>query len=189
MADFIATVITLLIFLLPVAAVIALVVLIAKIAEKKASDAKETKKKEKKAEEPKKETERIEPLPRYETKTYWVVDCDVADKYVRFYKEDLEENDDYNLTAKELKEYYTDEKVYKYEPLELPLKMEGLDVYSYRDIDEWERIGRLKKTSKTDGEMVLNLYPNIYKYVTEEGVSRETDESYFGVTVTRKVDS
>lgn len=173
MVDAIATLITLLMFILPVAIVGFIIFKVVK--------------KPKKA-----EAERIEKVasaPRYrtETNTYWVVDCDCAEKYLRFYRDELEENDDYNLSAKELKEDFCDEKVYKFEPLELPLKMEGLDVYSYRENEEWEKIGRLKKTSDINGELELYLYPNTYKYVTEEGIDRETADSYFGVTVTKKV--
>lgn len=172
MVDAIATLITLLIFILPVAVVGFIIFKVVK--------------KPKKA-EPIKEMPKVAPKYRTETNTYWVVDCDCAEKYLRFYRDELEENDDYNLSAKELKEDFCDEKVYKFEPLELPLKMEGLDVYSYREENEWEKIGRLKKTSDINGELELYLYPNIFKYVTEEGISKETDESYFGVTVTKKV--
>ncbi len=173
MVDAIATFITLLIFIIPVVAVVALIVYLVKKSKAK------------------KETERLEKerilaaMPRYSTETYWVVDCDCADKYLKYYKDELEENDEYNLSAKELKEDYMDEKVYKYEPLELPLRMEGLDVYSQRD--EWEKIGRLKKTSDLEGELTLKLYPNTYKYVSEDGIERETDESYFGVTVRKRI--
>lgn len=171
MVDAIATLITLLIFIIPVAVVGFIIFKVVK--------------KPKKAEPIK--AEPTAPRYRTETNTYWVVDCDCAEKYLRFYRDELEENDDYNLSAKELKEDFCDEKVYKFEPLELPLKMEGLDVYSYRDKEEWEKIGRLKKTSDINGELELYLYPNTYKYVTEEGIDRETEDSYFGVTVTKKV--
>lgn len=175
MVDAIATLITMLIFILPVVIVGFIIFKVVK--------------KPKKA-EPIKEMPKVAPsAPKYrtETNTYWVVDCDCAEKYIKYYRDELEENDDYNLSAKELKEDFCDEKVYKFEPLELPLKMEGLDVYSYRENEEWEKIGRLKKTSDINGELELYLYPNIFKYVTEEGISKETDDSYFGVTVTKKV--
>lgn len=175
MVDAIATLITLLIFILPVVIVGFIIFKVVKNNKQKKAEAERI--------------EKVASMPRYrtETNTYWVVDCDCAEKYLRFYRDELEENDDYNLSAKELKEDFCDEKVYKFEPLELPLKMEGLDVYSYRDKEEWEKIGRLKKTSDINGELELYLYPNIFKYVTEEGVSKETDDSYFGVTVTKKV--
>ncbi len=170
MVDAIATLITMLIFILPVAVVGFIIFKVVKKPKTK-----------------QKEMPKVAPRYRTETNTYWVVDCDCAEKYLRFYRDELEENDDYNLSAKELKEDFCDEKVYKFDPLELPLKMEGLDVYSYREENEWEKIGRLKKTSDINGELELYLYPNIFKYVTEEGISKETDDSYFGVTVTKKV--
>jgi len=129
------------------------------------------------------------PTVRHEKETYWVIDSDCADKYFSYYRQDLIENDDYDLSAKELKEDFEDMKVYRYEPLDLPLKMEGFDVYSYRDKDEWEKIGRLKKSSNLEGKQTLMLYPNIYKSVTEEGISKESEDHYFGVTVERTVSS
>ena len=173
MTDIIATIITALIFILPVVAVFFLFRAIAK-------GIKNTK--------PRQQPKETKAVPKYEYETYWVVDSDYADKYYNFYRQDLTENPDYDLTAKELKEDFEDEKVYRYEPYELPLKMEGLDVYSYRDENEWEKIGRLKKTAKIDGDLTLALYPNIYKYVTEEGIQRESDDHYFGVEVRRIVE-
>jgi len=173
MVDAIATLITLLIFILP-AAVVGFIIF--KVVKKPKGE--------------KKEMPQVEPsAPRYrtETNTYWVVDCDCAEKYIKYYRDELEENDDYNLSAKELKEDFCDEKVYKFEPLELPLKMEGLDVYSYRDNEEWEKIGRLKKTSDINGELELYLYPNIFKYVTEDSVEKEKGDDYFGIEVTKTV--
>lgn len=175
MVEILANIIAFLIFALPF---VAIGVAVSKVVKNN---------NQKKAEAERIEKERIASIPRYETKVYWVVDCNCAEKYIKYYRDELEENGDYNLSAKELKENFCDEKVYKFEPLELPLKMEGLDVYSYRENEEWEKIGRLKKTSDINGELKLCLYPNIFKYVTEEGVSKETDDSYFGVTVRRRV--
>ena len=124
-------------------------------------------------------------LPKYETKINWFAESEYADKFLKAYRNELEENEDYNLSAKELKEYYDEEKVYKYEPLKLPMKIEDLDVYSYIDEDDWIRIGRLKKNADLDGELTLYLYPNTYKYVTEDNIEKETEDSYFGVEVKR----
>lgn len=112
---------------------------------------------------------------------YWLVDTENENKILKFYKEELDENDDYRLPAKELKEDFEGEKVYKYEPYELPLRMEGREVYSKTDGD-WIRIGRLKKTADiSEGDLKLYLYPNEYKYVTEDGIDKEKDDPYFGI--------
>ena len=126
------------------------------------------------------------PKPKTTSVYHWVVDTENANRFVKAYKHDLEENDDYSLSAKELREDYEGEKVYKYEPLELPCKLEGHDVYSYIDENEWIKVGRLKKNADSDGEIKLRLFVNIYKYVTENSVEKESDEPYFGVEVIKK---
>ena len=125
------------------------------------------------------------PKPKTESIYHWLVDTENAERFVKAYKQDLQENYDYNLSAKELREYYIG-KVYKYEPLDLPCKLEGHDVYSYIDENEWIKVGRLKKNADIDGEIKLRLFVNIYKYVTENSVEKESDEPYFGVEVIKK---
>lgn len=126
------------------------------------------------------------PIVKTVSTTNWVIDCDCADKYFKYYRDELEENSDYLLSAKELKEDFEGEKVYKYYPLEVPLQMDGLNVYSKTD-GEWEKIGRLKKTATIDGKLTLNLYPNIYKYVREDGIEKESEDHYFGVESTKTI--
>lgn len=119
----------------------------------------------------------------------WIVDEENVEKFYKAFKKDFEENDEYYRSAKELKEDYSDEKVYKYEPYELPLKMENKDVYSYIEDGEWVKIGRVKKTADIDGKLKLYLFPNTYKYVTEDSVEKETDDSYFGLKVIQLVEN
>lgn len=144
-----------------------------------------TSKKKKKMEE----VEKAKPKVRYESYYVWLMDAqNNVDRYENYYKRFYEENDDYFLPAKELKENcYYDEKVYKFEPYELPLKMENRDVYSYIEEGEWEKIGRVKKTADINGKLKLYIFPNIYKYVTESHVEKESDDSYFGIEVSRYV--
>lgn len=120
------------------------------------------------------------------TETYWLVDTQHADEFFKAYEEDLVENDDYDLSAKELKEDYEGEKVYRFEPLELPVRMENRDVYSCIE-DKWMKIGRVKKTADLDGKITLYLYPNIYKKVWKDEIEKVSDDSYFGIDVTKTV--
>lgn len=127
---------------------------------------------------------------RYEYETLYLFDSGAENKFFNFYKDELEENDEYNLTAKELKEDYMDEKVWKYAPYDLPFRTEGDEVYSVLN-DEWVRIGKIKSRDVSkleEGEVTLALYPKIYKYVTEEGIQRESDTPYFALTVKRKIE-
>ena len=122
------------------------------------------------------------------TETYWLVDTQHADEFFKAYEEDLVENDDYDLSAKELKEDYEGEKVYRFEPLELPVRMENRDVYSCIE-DKWMKIGRVKKTADLNGKITLYLYPNIYKKVWKDEIEKVSDDSYFGIDVTKIVSS
>lgn len=134
---------------------------------------------------PKEKSETKYPMPRTYSTINWVVDSIDADLYMKAYRDCLDEDDTYNLPAKELKEYYEGERIYKYYPVELPLKMDGHDVYSYRKEDQWEKIGRVKRNADLNGKLVLNLYPNIYKRVREDGIEKDSGDSYFGVEMTR----
>lgn len=127
-----------------------------------------------------------EPRVRTITETYWLVDTQHADEFFKAYEEDLVENDDYDLSAKELKEDYEGEKVYRFEPLELPVRMENIDVYSCIE-DKWMKIGRVKKTADLNGKITLYLYPNIYKKVWKDEIEKVSDDSYFGIDVTKTV--
>ena len=129
-----------------------------------------------------------EPRFRTITETYWLVDTQHADEFFKAYEEDLVENDDYDLSAKELKEDYEGEKVYRFEPLELPVRMENRDVYSCIE-DKWMKIGRVKKTADLNGKITLYLYPNIYKKVWKDEIEKVSDDSYFGIDVTKIVSS
>lgn len=132
-----------------------------------------------------KRLQEIENMPKTIRKSNWLLDSIDAGKYMKAYRDRLVENDDYVLPAKELKEDFAGEKVYKYMPIELPLKLDGLDVYSYVEKDEWEKIGRLRKNADLDGVQTLYLYPNTYKYVTEDGIEKDQEDDYFGVVTTR----
>lgn len=126
--------------------------------------------------------------PKYSITTdlYYLADTENADRVYKYHREDLEENDEYHRSAKELKEDYDHEKVWKYEPLELPFKLEGREVYTELD-GEWAKVGRLKKTADIEGgELKLYLYPNEYKYVTEDSVEKEKGEHYFRIECRKK---
>ena len=134
----------------------------------------------------KKKVEAPKPLFSITTDLFYLVDTENADKVFRFYKEDLSENEEYFRSAKELKEDYDHEKVWKYEPLEIPFRLEGREAFAQLD-DEWVKVGRLKKTADIEGgELKLYLYPNEYKYVTEDYIDKEKGDHYFGIECRKK---
>ena len=53
--------------------------------------------------------------------------------------------------------------------------------------DKWYKVGRLKKTADLDGELTLYLYPNEYKYVTEDSVEKDKGSHYFGIEVKKTI--
>ena len=128
---------------------------------------------------PKEETKPTEEKPKYKYVISYLNDAKNEDRFVKAYKPEFEENDDYHLSAKELKEDFYDEKVYRYMPFELPYKIHDQVVYSQIG-DEWLEVGKLKKGVKLDDFATFYLYPNEYKYVTEDSVEKENDGAYFG---------
>lgn len=173
MIDFVATLITVAIFISPVIVIAGVTVLIVKkLNKRKIEKLMQTK-----------------PKTKLESYYVWIMGGqESADRFENAYKKFYDENDEYFLSDKELKEGYDyGDKVYKFEPYELPLKMVNWDVYSYIEEGEWEKIGRIKSTADIDGKLKLFIFPNIYKYVTENHVEKESDDSYFGIEVSRYV--
>ena len=129
-----------------------------------------------------------EDKPRIRTITdiNYLVEIENEDKIYKLIKDDLNENDEYTESAKYLKENYDHEKVYKYEPYELPFEIKGKQVFAEVN-GEWYKVGRLKRNADLDGLQVLFLYPNEYKYVTEDSIEREKGDHYFGIEVTKTV--
>lgn len=129
------------------------------------------------------------PLPVREhiiTETAYPVDQENAERFFSFYKEDFDENDEYDLPAKELKEDYEGEKVYRYDPYQLDYKIEEGQIFAKLD-DEWIHVARLKKTQSIPEDALFFLYPNVYKYVTEDEISKETGDPFFGFEYKKKV--
>ena len=120
----------------------------------------------------------------------WLMDTeDIGNKFVKAYKEDLEENDDYHMTKKEiLDEYFDGDKIYKYEPFSLPFKVEDGKVYSYIEDEKWMYVGSIKKREIAKYEQSkkteLYLMPNYFKKVNDETVEADSGDSYFGLEVT-----
>lgn len=136
-----------------------------------------------------KQKEAETPLPVREhiiTETAYPVDQENAERFFSFYKEDFDENDEYDLSTKELKEDYEGEKVYRYDPYQLDYKIEDKQIFAKLD-DEWIHVARLKKTQSIPDDALFFLYPNVYKYVTEEEVSKETGDPFFGFEYKKKV--
>lgn len=133
----------------------------------------------------------IEPTgPRTIQEYLWLMDTeDIGNKFYRAYKEDLEENDDYHMTKKEiLDEYYLGDKIYKYEPFSLPFKVEDRKVFSQLEDGEWTFVGNIKKRDieKYEKSIRTELYlmPNYFKKVNDETVEADSGDSYFGLEVT-----
>ena len=120
----------------------------------------------------------------------WLQDTEeIGNKFYNAYKEDLEENDDYFMTKKEiLDEYYSGDKIYKYEPFSLPYKVEDGKVYSYIKEDEWLYVGSLKKRDLAkylrSKKAELYLMPNFFKKVfSDDSVETDHGDTYFGMLV------
>ena len=112
-----------------------------------------------------------------------------ADKFFNFYKQDLDENDEYDWSNKELLEDSYEDKVYRYAPFKLDYKIEDGNVYAEMD-GEYILTGRLKKTDldRIDGGNYF-LYPNIYKKINDESVVKGQGDHYFGFYIKKEADN
>ena len=134
------------------------------------------------------------PKPTSYTEYLWLQDTEeIGNKFFNAYKEDLEENDDYHMTKKEiLDEYYDGDKIYKYEPFSVPFKVEGNKVYSFIKENEWICVGTIKKREIAKYEQSthtdLQLMPNYFKKVEDDSVEADHGDSYFGLEVTLPVE-
>ena len=115
-------------------------------------------------------------------KIVYLNDQENADRFFRFYKDDFYENDDFDLSARDLKDSYYCEKVYKYDRFELPYKIEGGVVYSM--LDDWVKVGTIKR--KIPEGSAFYLFPNIYKYVGNDSVEKVSGDHYFGFEIEYK---
>lgn len=126
------------------------------------------------------------PRVRHITDVVYLIDTENEKRVRKYYNEELVENDEYYQSAKELKEYYDHERVWKYEPVEIPFKMEGQEVYTELD-GEWVRIGKVKKNADLGGKLTCYFYVKEYKYVTEDSVEKEKSDDYFGIEVKKTI--
>lgn len=126
---------------------------------------------------------------RYVYETIYLADTENEEVFNKALKGEYYENPEYDYTAKELKEDYMGERVYKFAPYDLPHKIEDGWVYSYLEEGKWLKIGRVKRTDlkKLDGEVSLAIYPGIYKYVREDGIEKDERDPYFAITVKTKM--
>lgn len=134
----------------------------------------------------KKKKEAPKPTKRIVREVNYLVDKENVDRVRKYYADEIEENDEYFESAKELREMYDHEKVWKYLPCEVPFKFEGKDVYTQIE-DDWVKIGRVKKTADLDGELTCYLYVNEYKYVTEDSIEKDKGDDYFGIEVKKVI--
>ena len=140
---------------------------------------------------PKEEPKQAEPTeeqPAYKTTYVFLRDTEtIGNKFVRYFKEDLQENDEFYRSNKDLKEEYFNEKIFQYEPLEIPYKIEGDQVFSYMKNDEWQFVGRIRESQmflvEKSIETKLFLMPNTYKRVGDGYLQKESGDAYFGLLV------
>lgn len=143
----------------------------------------------KKKETPKsKPTEPVKPKPVTNTGMIYPSDQQHAEEFLDAYKKDLNKTDWYTLTAKELKEDFEGEKVYKYYPYKLDYELRGCDVYAPLK-KEMVKIGTV---TEEQAEIIqkeygsLRFFANIYKEVYDT-VEIIEDDPLFGFYV-RKYD-
>lgn len=125
------------------------------------------------------------PVKRKTYDYFYLTDIENAEKFFNYYKDEFEENDDYNETKKYLLEnYYEGDRVYKYLPFELECSIDGDIVYSELD-DKLYKVGRIKRQDvpKITQNAILVLYPNVFKAIREDEIEKASQDAYFGLKV------
>lgn len=105
-----------------------------------------------------------------------------ADELILKYDEQFVENDDYRFKRARMKNEHYGEKVYRYSPAYLPVKVEGHDVYS--KLDDWVKVGEIEE--EINGKPSLLLYINEYKDVKNIEVRKVKGDPFYVLKV--KVD-
>ena len=126
-------------------------------------------------------------VKRYEYKTIYLKDMENENKFYKTLKGDLDENPEYDLSTSELRQGYIGEKVFRYYPYNLDMKIEGNEVYGCLN-GEWLRVGTLKRGTKElaqDG--TLALYPMIYKMVFDDEIRKVSGDPYFAIEVKKEI--
>ena len=127
------------------------------------------------------------PKKRYDYKTIYLKDTENENKFYKTLKGDLDENPEYDLSTSELRQGYIGEKVFRYYPYNLDMKIEGNEVYGCLN-GEWLRVGTLKRgTKKLAQEGTLALYPMIYKMVFDDEIRKVSGDPYFAIEVKKEI--
>lgn len=114
-------------------------------------------------------------VPRYKIIEIPVVNSEHIEEFVRKYDDQFIENDDYRFRQARMKEEHYGEKVYRYSPAYLPVKVEGHDVYS--KLDDWVKVGEIGQ--EINGEPTLMLYINEYKEVRNLGIDKVKGDPFY----------
>jgi len=133
----------------------------------------------------KKDRKRLEErnnLPRFKTVEIPVLNPQHIDEFIKKYDEQFIENDDYRFKQARMKEEHYGEKVYRYAPAYLPVKIEGHDVYSM--LGDWVKVGEIEED--INGKPSLLLFINEYKDVRNIGFEKVKGDPFYVLKV--KVD-
>lgn len=99
-------------------------------------------------------------IPRFKVIEVPVTNTQHLDELIHKYDDQFMENADYRFRQARLKEEHYGEKVYRFSPAYLPVKIEGHDVYS--KLDDWVKVGEID--TEIENAQLL-LYINEYKDV------------------------
>ena len=133
----------------------------------------------------KKDRKRLEErnnLPRFKTVEIPVLNPQHTDEFIKKYDEQFIENDDYRFKQARMKDEHYGEKVYRYSPAYLPVKVEGHDVYSM--LGDWVKVGEIEE--EINGKPSLLLFINEYKDVRNIGFEKVKGDPFYVLKV--KVD-
>lgn len=133
----------------------------------------------------KKDRKRLEErnnLPRFKTVEIPVLNPQHIDEFIKKYDEQFIENDDYRFKQARMKDEHYGEKVYRYSPAYLPVKVEGHDVYSM--LGDWVKVGEIEE--EINGKPSLLLFINEYKDVRNIGFEKVKGDPFYVLKV--KVD-
>lgn len=123
---------------------------------------------------------RAKPKP-FTTKEVSILNPQHIEELMEKYDDQFVENEEYRYKEPRLKEEFYGERVYRYMPAYLPVKIEGKDVYS--KLGDWIKIGEINE--EIDGEPSLLIRINEYKDVKNLEIKKVKEDPSYVLKVTK----
>lgn len=110
-------------------------------------------------------------------------DPELVKEFIQAYDEQILIREEYNYRTKRLTDEFYGEKVDRYRPAYLPMRIDGKDVYSYTVKNSWKKVGEFDGELLDKTDLLLNM--NQYKEVKNVKIDKVKGEPYFEIVTSR----